>query len=173
MERWFRSSGSAKRFRRSRDRVAPGLLSAVAARLRASLAPAGHRRYDPAERGACRIAPWCRWSTRTATSWRESGCPTWPYRWPPTPAGVCGPRHTGPRDAGRLDGSYLEFARTPEQRVAGSDPRPSVIERYPSRPDYLSRIVRHALDLQQGGYLLADDALELIRTAAERDLWAE
>jgi hypothetical protein len=72
-----------------------------------------------------------------------------------------------------LDGSYLEFARTPEQRAAASDPRRSVLERYPSRADYLSRIVRQALDLQQGGYLLADDALELIRTAAERDLWPE
>jgi hypothetical protein len=72
-----------------------------------------------------------------------------------------------------LDGSYLEFARTPEQRAVGSDPRRSIIERYPSRADYLNRIVRQALDLQQGGYLLADDALELIRTAAERDLWPE
>jgi hypothetical protein len=70
-----------------------------------------------------------------------------------------------------LDGSYLEFPQTDPQRQAASDPRPSIQQRYPSRADYLSRITQHALELQQDGYLLAEDALELIRTAAQRDLW--
>ena len=69
-----------------------------------------------------------------------------------------------------LDGSYLKFPLSAEQREQTSDPRPAVRERYPSRGYYLSRIVEAALELQQQGYLLADDALELVRAAAQREL---
>ena len=72
-----------------------------------------------------------------------------------------------------LDGSYLEFPRTAQQRRAASDPRPAVTERYATRGEYVQRVVQQAIELQQGGYLLAEDALRLIRTAAERDLWSD
>ena len=72
-----------------------------------------------------------------------------------------------------LDGSYLEFPQTDQQRAATSDPRPSVLERYPSRAEYLARVTEAAMELEREGYLLAEDALDLIRAAAERDLWPE
>jgi hypothetical protein len=71
-----------------------------------------------------------------------------------------------------LDGSYLEFPWTDQQRQSSADPRRSVMQRYPTQAQYLHGVTQQALKLHQDGYLLADDALDLIRTAAERDLGA-
>jgi hypothetical protein len=49
----------------------------------------------------------------------------------------------------------------------------TVLDRYPSRGDYLGRIVEAAIGLERDGYLLPEDALELIRSAAQRDLWSQ
>lgn len=68
-----------------------------------------------------------------------------------------------------LDGSYLPFARTAAER--GNDPRPAVLERYPSRAVYLERFTEAALELQADGFLLPEDTLKLIRTASQRNLW--
>jgi hypothetical protein len=70
-----------------------------------------------------------------------------------------------------LDGSYLRFPHTSEEQAEASDPRPAVLDRYPGRGAYLRRVVEAAMGLEREGYLLAEDALELIRAAAERDLW--
>lgn len=70
-----------------------------------------------------------------------------------------------------LDGSYLEFPWTDAQRQSSSDPRRSVMQRYPTHAQYLHQVAQQALQLHQDGYLLAEDALDLIRAAAERDLW--
>jgi hypothetical protein len=69
-----------------------------------------------------------------------------------------------------LDGSYLAFARTAEERRQMSDPRPAVHERYPTRAAYLTQYLKAVLQLQQEGFLIPEDALKLLRTAAERDL---
>ena len=70
-----------------------------------------------------------------------------------------------------LDGSYLAFARTPEERRKQGDPRPSVLERYPTREVYLARMTEAALQLQQEGFLLEADVVEILKTASTRRLW--
>ena len=81
------------------------------------------------------------------------------------------PEHGAEGMLAGLDGSYLEFPRTPEEREETGDPRPSIHERYPTRAEYLNEITEQAMQLQEEGFLLAEDALEMIRQAAERDKW--
>ncbi|MDY0165695.1 MAG: alpha/beta hydrolase domain-containing protein [Thermoguttaceae bacterium] len=73
----------------------------------------------------------------------------------------------------RLDGMYLPFATTAQQRQQLGDPRQSVHERYPTRADYLARTAEAALELQQQGFLLPDDVISILETAATRHLWEE
>ena len=70
-----------------------------------------------------------------------------------------------------LHGSYLPFAGTLEERRRQGDPRPSVLERYPTRDVYLARMTEAALGLQQDGFLLEADVVEILRTASGRQLW--
>ncbi len=71
----------------------------------------------------------------------------------------------------RLDGTYLPFAQTAEARQEHGDPRPSVLERYPTRADYLARMTEAALELHRDGFLLPDDVVTMLEAAAERPLW--
>jgi hypothetical protein len=70
-----------------------------------------------------------------------------------------------------LEGMYLPFAVTRDEREQAGDPRPSVLERYPTRADYLQRYVEATLQLERDRLLLPEDAVQLIRTARDRDLW--
>ncbi len=70
-----------------------------------------------------------------------------------------------------LHGGYHPFARTPAERRAGGDPRPSIVERYPTRADYLARVTEVALRLQQEGFLLDEDVVRILHTAAARRMW--
>ncbi|MFH1923720.1 MAG: alpha/beta hydrolase domain-containing protein [Planctomycetota bacterium] len=72
---------------------------------------------------------------------------------------------------GGLHGSYLPFARTPDERSKQGDPRPSVLERYPTRAVYLARMTEAALQLEQEGFLLEADVVEILKTASTRRLW--
>ncbi len=72
-----------------------------------------------------------------------------------------------------LHGMHLPFARTAEERRRGGDPRPSVLERYPSRAAYLARMTEAALGLQREGFLLERDVVEILGKASERRLWDE
>jgi hypothetical protein len=69
-----------------------------------------------------------------------------------------------------LHGSYLAFARTPEQRRKSGDPRPSIRERYRTRETYLARVADAVLQLQHEGFLLPEDGLEILRIAAQRSM---
>jgi len=71
----------------------------------------------------------------------------------------------------RLDGMYLPFATTKQQRLAQGDPRPSVCERYPTRAAYLARMTEVTLKLHREGFLLAEDAIFILTAAAQRDFW--
>jgi len=73
----------------------------------------------------------------------------------------------------RLDGMYLPFATTKQQRLARNDPRPSVRERYPTRAAYLARMTEAALELYREGFLLADDVPTILNVASQRDLWKD
>ncbi|MBC8873736.1 MAG: hypothetical protein H8E44_30220 [Planctomycetes bacterium] len=70
-----------------------------------------------------------------------------------------------------LHGSYLTFARTADERRQSQDPRAAVIERYPTRTVYLARVTEAVLQLQQDGFLLEQDALEILDIASKRSLW--
>lgn len=67
-----------------------------------------------------------------------------------------------------LHGAYLEFSKN---GTADQDPRPSILERYPTRETYLAKYADAVLDLQRQGFLLDEDAVRLLREAAGRDLW--
>jgi len=69
------------------------------------------------------------------------------------------------------NGSYLAFARTRDERLKNGDPRPSVLERYPTREVYLARVAQAALQLRDDGFLLDEDAVAILRTAAKKQLW--
>ena len=73
----------------------------------------------------------------------------------------------------RWSGSHWPLPRTPEERRQAGDPRPSVIERYPTRRDYLARVTEAALDLERRGFLLEEDVVEILRRAAARRLWGD
>jgi hypothetical protein len=64
-------------------------------------------------------------------------------------------------------GATVPFARTPREREAAGDPRPSIEERYSSRDDYLTRVRAAALELAGRGHLLPED-VELSVAAGAR-----
>jgi hypothetical protein len=68
-------------------------------------------------------------------------------------------------------GSTLPFAAVPEQRSPTGgrpDPRPSIAERYRDRDNYLARVRAAAEDLARQRYILSEDVVLLVQTAAER-----
>ena len=71
-----------------------------------------------------------------------------------------------PSQLARLTGSYLPFALTRADREASGDPRRSIEERYPSRAHYVGLVTESALELAEGGLVLAEDVPEIIRRAA-------
>jgi hypothetical protein len=67
-------------------------------------------------------------------------------------------------------GTWVPLPRTPAERAARGDPRPSVAELYASEAAYLERVEKEAQALVAEGFLLADDvALERERARAR---WA-
>jgi hypothetical protein len=69
-----------------------------------------------------------------------------------------------------LQGSFIPFAATREERLRTGDPRLSLAERYPDREAYVEAVKRAALDPVARRHLLAEDAARLIAEAA-RDGW--
>jgi hypothetical protein len=68
-----------------------------------------------------------------------------------------------------LMGSTIPFPATAADRVAKSDPRRSIAERYAGKADYIKQVRRDAQGLVDAGYLLAED-LEWISDRASQ-LW--
>jgi len=69
-------------------------------------------------------------------------------------------------------GSYLPFVRTHEDRLKTNDPRPGVLERYPSRMVYLFHVTEAVHRLRGVRLLLDEDAASLLKIAGERQLWS-
>jgi len=67
-----------------------------------------------------------------------------------------------------LQGSFIPFAATKQEREATGDPRPSIEERYPSRETYVAAMKKAADGLVAKRYLLRDDADRLV-AQAERE----
>lgn len=72
-----------------------------------------------------------------------------------------------------LHGSYIELTKTKNERLRNKDPRPSIRERFPTREAYLTRFADAVLQLEKDGYLLPSDATDLLREAAQRNLWSD
>ncbi len=67
------------------------------------------------------------------------------------------------------NGSYLKFPSTRAERLQRGDPRRSVAERHPNRENYLGRMTEAALRLCDERFLLAPDAVAILKKAAGRD----
>jgi len=62
-------------------------------------------------------------------------------------------------------GGMIPFARTPEERAANKDPRPSLQERYGSHEGYVAAVSKAAARAVAEKFLLPVDATELIQAA--------
>jgi hypothetical protein len=69
-----------------------------------------------------------------------------------------------------LQGSYLPFPKTAEERKKRGDPRPSLAERYGTFENYRERFERVCADLVRRRYLLDEDCLRLLN---QRIQWKE
>jgi hypothetical protein len=74
----------------------------------------------------------------------------------------------GPTALCSLVGGVVPFATTRENRIAKSDPRPSVAERYDSPSAYVERVDKVAQELLHGRFMLSED-LPRQHSAAESD----
>jgi hypothetical protein len=72
---------------------------------------------------------------------------------------------------GRWTGSYLPFALTAQDRRQSGDPRLSIAERFPTRDAYLARVAEAAVGLCDEGFLLDEDVVAILKTAATRNYW--
>lgn len=82
------------------------------------------------------------------------------------------PRHPdqgAPGDLMAMMGSTLPFARTPAERQASGDPRPSLAERYGDRDGYLARVRSDAQAMVAARHLLAEDVDAVVERAGA--LW--
>ena len=66
-----------------------------------------------------------------------------------------------------MQGSYVPFPLTAVDRQRDDDPRLSIEERYGSREAYLGLVSQAALELVDGGYLLAEDIAPILSRANE------
>ncbi len=66
------------------------------------------------------------------------------------------------------DGSCLPFPADPAQRLATTDPRASIAERYPDHADYLARVRAQVQALVDDRLLLPEDASDYLARAASR-----
>jgi Alpha/beta hydrolase domain len=81
--------------------------------------------------------------------------------WNLFPPGMGGPDLCG------QDGSFIPFADTRAERLAASDPRLSLEERYPTHGSYVSKVARAADRLVREGFLLKEDKDQIVEAAAD------
>lgn len=67
-----------------------------------------------------------------------------------------------------LQGSYIPFAKTAAER--GSDPRPSLQERYGNQAGYVAKVEEAARKLVNEGFLLPEDAARIVQEARQHNL---
>jgi hypothetical protein len=69
-----------------------------------------------------------------------------------------------------MQGSFIPFPKTKQDREASHDPRKSIEERYPNKQAFLAQVTASANDLVKSGYLLQQDVPKMVeRSAAEWD----
>jgi len=67
-----------------------------------------------------------------------------------------------------LQGTTVPFAKTAAER--GTDPRPSLQERYGSKANYVAKVEAAAANAVKEGFLLSDDAARIVSDARAADL---
>jgi Alpha/beta hydrolase domain len=67
-----------------------------------------------------------------------------------------------------MQGSFIPFPRTREDRARTNDPRRSIDERYRSREEYLGLVSKAANDLVEKGYLLKADVPRILEQTGTR-----
>jgi hypothetical protein len=72
-----------------------------------------------------------------------------------------------------LNGGYLPFAKTKEERAASADPRPSLEERYGTHQAYVDAVKSAAENAVAERFLLRADADRLVAEAAASDVLVE
>jgi hypothetical protein len=70
-----------------------------------------------------------------------------------------------PDRVARFDGSFVPFARNENERLASSDPRASITERYATRDAYRQAFAGAALDLAEKGLILGADVDAMVERA--------
>ena len=80
------------------------------------------------------------------------------------------PLARAPKDECSAMGSFIPFALTKAERVASSDPRLSLEERYGTHSRYVELVRQASERLVAERLLLHEDAEALIKLADERDL---
>lgn len=76
----------------------------------------------------------------------------------------------GDGDLNALNGMFIPFKKTKEERVAANDPRLSLEERYKDHSGYVAQVTKAANDLVSEGYLLPEDAQTIIAEADKSDI---
>jgi hypothetical protein len=69
------------------------------------------------------------------------------------------------------EGSYVPLAKTKAERLANSDPRPSLEERYGNHEAYVQRVKEVVHELQDARLLLPEDAAQFMNEAARCQLF--
>lgn len=72
-----------------------------------------------------------------------------------------------------LNGQYIPFAKTRDEREKTGDPRLSIEERYKDHADYVQQVSRAARTLVDERFLLQEDAERLIAEAAKARIFAD
>jgi len=76
------------------------------------------------------------------------------------------PEYGPVNEVAHMSGSYIPFANTVEEREANGDPRPSILERYTDRAQYLGLVAESAMQLIDEGFLLDEDLASILQRAA-------
>lgn len=76
------------------------------------------------------------------------------------------PEYGPVNEVAHMSGSYIPFANTVEEREARGDPRPSILERYTDRAQYLGLVAESAMELIDQGFLLNEDLASILQRAA-------
>jgi hypothetical protein len=72
-----------------------------------------------------------------------------------------------------LNGQFIPFPKTKEEREKSGDPRLSIEERYKDQADYVERVSHAARSLMSERFLLPEDAERIIAAAAKSNILGE
>ena len=67
----------------------------------------------------------------------------------------------------RFEGSYIPFPESPQERQMTSDPRRSILDRYPDKAAYVAAITAAARELVAQGLMLEEDVARCAEAAAD------